>query len=126
MSTYWTLRCATHDAEGEDRVNHGQGFLREVAAVRDQVAALEEAQATSGAVEMTTLYGHWPLRFVMEHRTCPMELLSEYGDVEPLDAPCGSVYEVNGKRVPCSRQARHGGRHHGVVDGRRATVDWEG
>jgi hypothetical protein len=127
MSTMWRLRCSDHDqvADG-DGVNHGQGLLRAAAGVRSALAEVLRADPDGSVVEVTAFYPtvREQLTFAAQHADCALELLSEYGDVEPLDLACADVcpLPVGSEPPVCQRQAGHSAMRHAARVDRRDGV----
>ena len=84
MSEDWGYYCQQCDVESDTWYNHGETKLREVYASWPHVRAIQEI---GGWVETSILGGYtgdvWA--FLAAHDGHPLELVSEYGDHEPLN-----------------------------------------
>jgi hypothetical protein len=133
MSTYWRLRCTEHGDSQDEGVNHGEGELRAIAALREPYNVLCDADP-EGVLEVTTFYagpGRTALWLLRAHRTCVLELVSEYGDIEPVDKRCeaqslpvAASPTAAAEAAQCDRQAGHGGRHSAEIERFRARLEW--
>lgn len=127
MSTTWRIRCAEHGDVAEEGVNRGQGFLRSLIALREPLAALVAADPGGEVVEVETWLhpNSAGLYFVVRHPTCPLELVSEDGDVEPADSRCEAVTDRYVHGFQCERQAGHSGKHEATLERYpRARLEW--
>jgi hypothetical protein len=122
VSTYWSYRCTTCEVDcGERGVNHGQRELRNLARLGPHLAALRAADVDGLVETRTWSVDESDLAFLAEHGSGEhlLELVSEYGDVEPLDldAPCLEALDFAGLAEPptCSRSRGHPGKHEARV-----------
>lgn len=101
MSTHWGYHCktcppvdrSTHvpdtdcmDADSNAWLNHGDEILRRIAALTPHFRAIREGEG--GWVEVNVLgAGPWPIEWLLAHEGHDIELMNEYGDVEPIEYP---------------------------------------
>lgn len=116
MSTSWWLHCPEHGVTMEgDGLNHGQDKLRRLWAARAKVAtAMELTTELDVEVELSAWYmTGYHLRFVVEHAACPVRLVNEYGDHEPLEPipPCPEWARVFDVDRTCQLGRDHYGSH---------------
>lgn len=106
MSREWWYHCKTDNCHSETEINHGEEILRSVFRAAPHINAAFEAD-TYGCLEINIVggYGHEVFHFLKEHAGHEIELVSEYGETEPLyteDHPGG---EANGNTTNSTGQA---------------------
>lgn len=103
VSTDWGYRCTGDGAHSGCSLNHGQGVLRELAKAGPALKLLGESGVD---VDVSYWMDGAPVGFLYAHGDHLLELISEYGDIEPLDKACGEPHGALPDLV-CERSAGH-------------------
>lgn len=88
MSKEWGLHCKGCDRYSVCEINHGEHILRSMVKVYPHIKAAQQAD-DSGYLEVSIM-GHQHLaddifNWLSEHGEHVLELIDEYGRVEPLE-----------------------------------------
>jgi hypothetical protein len=106
VSTSYGLACPEHDQEcGRyvGRQNVGRQSLAAIWAIREHLAAVRESPAWAQLIKGHTWLGiddtEAVEEFVVAHRRCPVELVSEYGDRELPDDVARGLAEPDADEI---------------------------
>jgi hypothetical protein len=84
MSRDWNMHCKTCNATSETDFGHGEHILRGIAKAFPHIQAAQKAD-DSGYLEVSVLgHGEELIAFLNEHTGHDLDIISEYGDIEPI------------------------------------------
>lgn len=112
MSTGWDYRCTEDGETSNCDMNHGQGTLRDLAKAGPALVALQRSGVEDIDLDHYTPGASAALWFLRRHGDHHLELISEYGDIEPLDKACGVEHGALDS-LSCQRSLGHTGKHEG-------------
>lgn len=95
MSTYWYLECTSHDpvlrSDGEisQHTDHWLDVARRLWRERDALRRIEDTIGRYTWMDLGDRYANMARRFILDHHACQLRMVSEYGDVHPIEETNG-------------------------------------
>lgn len=90
MSREWGLHCKTCDVSSVCEINHGEHILRSLVKAYPHIKAAQEAD-DSGYLVVSIMAHDWLaddiFSYLSNHHEHDLELIDEYGQLEPLEEP---------------------------------------